>query len=353
MTPLTILLAVAAFAADTPPMLANGGFEQLQGERPVRWDIFIAPYPQASVAPALPTARISREAQAGDYCAVLETPLQYPNEPYNNWSQNIIGRYGGQRLRVSGWIKTENADGAAIWVQCWRRDPLRVAHVANTGDTVPIYGTTDWQQVSLEFDVPEQTSFLTLRCVLKGGGKAWFDEVILEPAPEPEPEPEAIATPEKPTPPTPPVADADATDAAEPASPKAEPAVAAEVEAPATMVESPDPEFSAAEDTGAAEEAAAEPSTAEAPVAPPDTAAIEAEIARLREANAALNGALGAVQSDNRELLKQLATLQEQLVALQEALKPAGAARSGQEQPPTSASAPPPLVPRDYKGDAP
>lgn len=325
-------------------MIANGGFEQLQGERPVRWDIFIAPYPQASVSPALPTARISREAQAGEYCAVLETPLPYPNEPYNNWSQNIIGRYGGQRLRVSGWIKTENADGAAIWVQCWRRDPLRVAHVANTGDATPLYGTTDWQQVSLEFDVPDQTAFLTLRCVLKGGGKAWFDEVLLEPAPEPEPEPGDIAKPEAPALPEPPVADAGEADAPAPeetaaAAPEAEPAPVSP-EAPATMVESP-----------AQEDAPLD--TAEEPAETiPDTTAIEAEIERLRAANAELNGALGAVQDDNRALLKQLATLQEQLIALQQALQPAAPQRPAPAADAPAPDGPPPLVPRDYSGDA-
>lgn len=325
-------------------MIANGGFEQLQGERPVRWDIFIAPYPQASVSPALPTARISREAQAGEYCAVLETPLPYPNEPYNNWSQNIIGRYGGQRLRVSGWIKTENADGAAIWVQCWRRDPLRVAHVANTGDATPLYGTTDWQQVSLEFDVPDQTAFLTLRCVLKGGGKAWFDEVVLEPAPASEPEPDAIDKPEAPTLPEPPVADAGVGDTPEPVEAAAttpEDETAADTpEAPATMVESP------------AQEDAALDSAEEPADTIPDTAAIEAEIERLRAANEELNGALGAVQDDNRALLKQLATLQEQLLALQQALQPATPQRPTPAPDAPAPDGPPPLVPRDYTGDA-
>lgn len=344
-TALAITVA-AVFAADTPPMISNGGFEQLQGERPARWDIFIAPYPQASVAPALPTARISREAHAGEYCAVLETPLPYPNEPFNNWSQNVIGRFGGQRLRVSGWIKTENADGASIWVQCWRRDPLRVAHVANTGELTPVFGTNDWQQVTLDFEVPEQTAFLTLRCVLKGGGKAWFDEVVLEPAPEPEPEaaPEVepataeaveapvVAEPERPAPPTPPVAEAPE------ASPAAENEPAAEE--PATMMELP------REDE--------RPANADI-VAIPDTAAIEAEIERLRAANEELSGALGSVQEDNRALLRQLATLQEQLLALQQALAPAQG-----EAPPApakeEAAAPtgaPPLVPRDYTGDRP
>ena len=320
----SLCIALAAILAQAPQdLLVNGGFEKLREQRPDRWDVFVAPFPQASVSPAVPTARISTETHAGEYCAVLETPVPYPIEPYNNWSQNILGAYSGKRMRVSGWVKTENADGAALWVQCWQRTPLSVNHVANTGEESPIFGTTEWQEVSLEFEVPERTSFLTLRCVLRGAGKAWFDDVRLEEV-KPEPVPEKSPEQELPTPPTLPEVEAkEEAPAPEPepeSAPVPEPVV--EETPPAEMVEVTPEEL--------------EPS--------PETEAIEAEIARLRSQNDQLNSTLGSMQTDNQILLEQLSTLQTQLRTLQEAIAPAV---------PPKPEGTPPLVPLDYGEESP
>ena len=40
-------------------------------------------------------------------------------------------------------------------------------------------GTHPWEDVALNFTVPPDTDFLTLRCVLIGTGSAWFDETYL------------------------------------------------------------------------------------------------------------------------------------------------------------------------------
>ncbi|MCC6485953.1 MAG: hypothetical protein IT364_00500, partial [Candidatus Hydrogenedentes bacterium] len=80
-------------------------------------------------------------------------------------------------LHVSGVIKSEEATYAAIWVQCFRKQPWTVMLQQSTIDTKPISGTRDWTLVDMDVPVPNETDFVIVRCVLKGTGKAWFDEI--------------------------------------------------------------------------------------------------------------------------------------------------------------------------------
>jgi len=276
-----VTLALLALAGEIN-LIANGGFEELSGDRPARWDVFVAPYPaQADDDVEPPAARSSQEAAEGNYAVMLHNPQAYPSEPYNNWSQNVVGDYGGKTLTLTGHVRTEDAEaGAGLWVQCWRKNPLRVVAIANTATGYPLYGTTPWTPVEAELTVPEGTELLTVRCVLKGSGKAWFDEIALHESGEDrvvlsESEPEEM--------------DAGRRD----------------------------------EETPAAER----------------TDDVEAELARLREANLMLAEALEAVRQDNRLLLEDLLSLRESMRQLQEALAESDSA----------GALLPPLVPRDFE----
>ncbi|MBI1317838.1 MAG: hypothetical protein GC168_02680 [Candidatus Hydrogenedens sp.] len=266
-------------------LLANGGFEELAGERPVRWDVFVAPFPaKAGESPEAASASVTQTAAEGARGVTLRNPQAYPTEPYNNWSQNVIAPLGGKTLEVSGQIKTEDVQGGAgIWVQCWRKNPLRVVGIANTATEFPCYGTADWTAVHAKVEIPSEAEFITVRCVLKGSGQAWFDDIDLrleEKAPPSAKADDAEATPES-----------DAPDAA--------------------------------------------PDTAE----PRMHDHVDEELAALREANLMLAEALEAVREDNRRLLEDLLALRENMRQLQESLA-AGDSQTG--------SLIPPLVPADF-----
>lgn len=174
---MSCLLVVIAVAFATPAsaenLVANPGFEQLKVDQPARWDVFVAPQPGA-------TGKLVPEASAGEYAVMLHTPLPYDREPLNNWSQNILrDDLGGKTLRAEAQIKVAEATEAALWVQCWRRQPWTLLHTANSSFDAPIYGTQDWQTVSMTFDAPAGTDYLAVRCVLIGTGSAWFDEVTV------------------------------------------------------------------------------------------------------------------------------------------------------------------------------
>jgi len=83
----------------------------------------------------------------------------------------------GRRYRVTAWIKTRGLRGEA-YLEAWdngRPDaPLR---------SQPVSGTTDWQEVSVEVDVPcTETPLpgrLSVRLAHDGQGTSWFDDVAV------------------------------------------------------------------------------------------------------------------------------------------------------------------------------
>ncbi|MBI2434742.1 MAG: hypothetical protein HYV26_17945 [Candidatus Hydrogenedentes bacterium] len=162
-------------AAGDENLLQNGGFEAEDGGKPAAWDVFVGPQAGA-------LADVDVSAHGGKAAAMLFTPEPYETDPINNWSQNVLGVWGGHRLELRGFIKSENAGQALLWLQCWRRQPWGVLHIGTTSEQV-LVGTQDWTEVSTEVDVPVDTDFLTVRCVLKGAGRAWFDDVSLRELP--------------------------------------------------------------------------------------------------------------------------------------------------------------------------
>jgi len=165
-----LFCCLAARADDN--LIPNPGFEDLSGSMPARWDVFVQPADGA-------TGRLVDDAHAGKYAVQLQTATPYPQDPANNWSQNLVGDFGGKRLRISGYIKVSEVEDAAIWVQCWRKEPWRVLQVFSTSTRAPVYGTKDWDETFIEFDVPQNTDYLTVRCVIKGSGTATFDDLSL------------------------------------------------------------------------------------------------------------------------------------------------------------------------------
>jgi len=171
-----VVLLVLSLPVAAENLLANPGFERLERGMPTGWHLFVAPMDGAE-------GSIDAEnVLGGRYAVRLHNPKPYDTEPANNWSQNILEDLGGQKLVVSGSIKTREATEAAILIQCFRKDPWGVLLFETTSTDSPVYGTTDWTRVEMQIEVPRGTDFLVLRCVLKGRGTAWFDSVDVEDA---------------------------------------------------------------------------------------------------------------------------------------------------------------------------
>lgn len=85
----------------------------------------------------------------------------------------------GQRVRLSGWIKTRD-------IQNWAGLSVMVlnpeGHIFSDGDMAsrPIQGTTDWQEVDWVTDVPTEPCTMYFGVVLYGTGELWMDDFQLQ-----------------------------------------------------------------------------------------------------------------------------------------------------------------------------
>lgn len=88
-----------------------------------------------------------------------------------------VRRARGKRLRLSGWIRTEALmDG---WAGLWMRVDGPRPQFDNMQSRGP-RGTTDWTAASVEFDVPQDATYVYFGLVMHGNGCAWFDDMRLE-----------------------------------------------------------------------------------------------------------------------------------------------------------------------------
>lgn len=295
---ITAVLLAAGLAAAAAPgenLLRNPGFESVLVDRPDAWSLFVLPQEGAF-------ARTAPEAHSGDLAVLLHTALPYEKDPANNWSQNVEGDFAGATVHAGAWIRTEEAGGAALWVQCWQRSPLKLLLTASTAQRDPARGTEDWREVSMPVEIPKGTDFLTFRCVLTGTGSAWFDDAYLQ---------------------------LQASTSA-PAAPKAAP------KAPTAAPSRTAPQAPAAT-TSVPEEMSEE------------TMAIldqmEQDLAALRDANLLLGEALDQVRAENRDLLGQLDSVRASLQGLEsdrKNLDPAATPVQATPKTPDSAPAVPP-----------
>ena len=108
-------------------------------------------------------------------------------EPFGATYQRIDARpYRGQRLRWSGWLRTEDARGSAtgggavLLIQAMQSGaPLAWNHMADA----PVRGTTPWQRLSIELEVPQAAEEIEVGAMLHGPGRLWLDDVVLEALP--------------------------------------------------------------------------------------------------------------------------------------------------------------------------
>jgi hypothetical protein len=85
--------------------------------------------------------------------------------------------YRGKRVRMSGWMKTENADKAQLWM---RLDGERRTLGFDNMEARAAKGTTDWKKYEITLDVPEDTMNIGFGAFVAGKGQAWMDDFQFE-----------------------------------------------------------------------------------------------------------------------------------------------------------------------------
>lgn len=86
----------------------------------------------------------------------------------------------GQRILMRGWIRTERAMSANMWL---RIDSNRRTLALDNMDRRPVRGTTGWAPYEIVMDVPPTAEYLVYGVFLIGDGRLDFDNVEFAIAP--------------------------------------------------------------------------------------------------------------------------------------------------------------------------
>ena len=86
--------------------------------------------------------------------------------------------YRGSRVRLSGYLKTQDARGAQMWMRVDGSDYKLLSF--DNMDSRPVTGTTDWTCYDIVLDVPSESMDIAFGFFLTQGGKVWGDNFKLE-----------------------------------------------------------------------------------------------------------------------------------------------------------------------------
>ncbi len=86
--------------------------------------------------------------------------------------------YRGKRVRMSAWMKSENADSAQLWMRLDGANSKMLGF--DNMDNRPVKGTSDWKKYEITLDVPEETANIAFGALVAGKGEAWVDDYELE-----------------------------------------------------------------------------------------------------------------------------------------------------------------------------
>jgi mono/diheme cytochrome c family protein len=148
-------------------LLPNPDFSKVTNGKPDGWSD-LRTYSGASAPDVVLTS--SPDGRNGTSCLMMSSEKMTDSGPAVELK---VAKY--TRYRLSGWIRTENMvpkEGA----------PGAMMNISGGKRTQGVKGTTDWTEVSMEFD-SEDDDQVTVNCLLGayGGatGKVWFDDVAL------------------------------------------------------------------------------------------------------------------------------------------------------------------------------
>lgn len=159
---LIVLFSAISYSQEATIQKLNLDFEQQTDTIPKNW--------KSSSKEGYKVYGDSENAISGSYSAVIEA--SETANSFNALSIELPHNYIGKKIRLTGYIKTENVtDGfAGLW--------MRIDHgVAfdNMQDR-GVTGTTDWKKYEIELEMdPEKTEQIIIGGLLVGKGKVWFD----------------------------------------------------------------------------------------------------------------------------------------------------------------------------------
>ena len=93
---------------------------------------------------------------------------------------SLPDKYLGKRVRMSGYMKSENVEGwGSFWFRIDKTSSEQALAFDNMADR-PVKGTTDWTKYEIVLDVPMDASGIAYGALLDGRGQIWFDNMDFE-----------------------------------------------------------------------------------------------------------------------------------------------------------------------------
>lgn len=128
-------------------------------------------------ADGLQMTRVAGIAHAGNAALHIANTHMYPQMVCNNWTQTIPFELAGRTVKITAWVKTEDAESVYVCVQGFRD----LVNMTSYGSTEIIKGTHDWMRIeSKAFSIADGVTMTTIRAVLTGTGRVWFDDLKVE-----------------------------------------------------------------------------------------------------------------------------------------------------------------------------
>lgn len=86
--------------------------------------------------------------------------------------------YRGSRLRLSGYLRTADADRSQMWMRV--DGPNHQVQAFDNMDSRPVTGTTGWKRYDIVLDVPQTSVDVAFGFFLAGSGKVWGADFQLD-----------------------------------------------------------------------------------------------------------------------------------------------------------------------------
>jgi hypothetical protein len=135
----------------------------------------------ASLAVSTPGSEIGLDGNirhGGNRSLFIKSKVPHPSGVPTRIRQEFrADDYRGKRLRLSGYVKSENVDQSAC---LWMRLDCERQSVLDYMRDRPITGTRDWRIYDIVLDVPEDAVNIGFGVALAGKGQAWFDDLQFE-----------------------------------------------------------------------------------------------------------------------------------------------------------------------------
>jgi hypothetical protein len=124
-------------------------------------------------------ARDGSTAASGRFSARIAAKGGAPSNGFGTLMQTIAAdSYRGSRVRLSGYLKTQGAGRAQMWMRVDGADKNVLSF--DNMDSRPVTGTTDWTRYDIVLDVPAESIGIAFGFFLTQGGKVWGDKFGIE-----------------------------------------------------------------------------------------------------------------------------------------------------------------------------